>query len=71
MDLQEKYDELDNIISSLNVLLKEITDEYYVEQLEQTKFEAQNELKEVSKKLQEMRDREEAEQEIGYWKEAI
>lgn len=71
MDLQEKYDELDNIISSLNVLLKEITDEYYVEQLEQTKFEAQNELEEVSKKLQEMRDREEAEQDREYWKEAI
>ena len=71
MDLQEKYDELDNIISTLNVLVEEIEDKDYIEQLREIKYQAENEMEKVEKELQEMRDREEAEQEREYWKEAI
>ena len=71
MDLQEKYDELDNIISTLNVLVEEIEDKEYIEQLREIKYQAENEMEEVEKELQKMRDREEAEQEREYWKEAI
>lgn len=71
MDLQEKYDELDNIISTLNVLVEEIEDKEYIEQLREIKYQAENEMGKVETELQEMRNREEAEQEREYWKEAI
>lgn len=51
MDLQDRYDELDNLISSLDSLMDELTDKNYIEQLELIKFEAQNEFEEVSKQL--------------------
>ena len=31
-ELRNKYDELDNIISSIRILTKEITDKNYIEQ---------------------------------------
>ena len=52
MELQDRYDELDNLISSLNSLMDELTDKNYIEQLELIKFEAQNEFEDVSEQLQ-------------------
>lgn len=66
MDYQERYDELDNIVSSINILIDEITDKNYIEQLELIKFDAQNELDEVTEKLQEEYDREERQREKEY-----
>lgn len=71
MDYQERYDELDNIVSSIDILIDEITDKNYIEQLELIKFEAQNELDEVSEKLEEDQEREIRQQEREYFMEAI
>lgn len=71
MDYQSKYDELDNIVSSINILIDAITDKNYIDQLELIKYEAQNELDEVSEKLQEEYDKEERQREKEYWQEAI
>ena len=61
MDYQNKYDELDNIISSLNILIDEITDKNYIGQLQEIKFEAMNELEEIEPILQKKYDEEEKE----------
>lgn len=71
MSNQEKYDELDNIVSSINILIDEISDKNYIEQLELIKFEAQNELDEISGILEEEQDREERQQEKEYWEAVI
>ena len=60
---QEKYDELYNIISTLNVLIDEITDDYYKSTLMETKFEAEKEIEEVEEILRN-EQREEYEQAI-------
>lgn len=71
MDSQDRYDELDNIISTIDALVDDITDKYYIDALVEIKFEAQNELEEVEKKLQEERDQEERNMEQEYWREVI
>lgn len=71
MDYQDRYDELDNLIRSIDVLIDELTDKYYIDALNIIKFEAQNELNEVSEKLKEEYDKEEKQREKDYWKEAI
>lgn len=43
MDIQEQYDELDNIVSSIDVLISEISNTYYIDMLNDLKFEAMNE----------------------------
>ncbi len=59
MDLQERYDELDNIVSSIDILVDDISDKNYIDMLNEIKFEAQNELEEVQEKLQEEYEKEE------------
>lgn len=71
MDLQDRYDELDNLISSLNCLMEELTDKNYIEQLELIKFEAQNEIEEISEQLEELREQEEKGQEREYWEVVV
>ena len=66
MDLQDRYDELDNIITTLDSLIDEITDRDYIDQLREIKWQAENELEEVSKDLREEYDREEQEMEYQY-----
>lgn len=51
MDLQEEYDELDNIISTLDTLISEIKDKYYIDSLNELKFEAQTRLDEIEPEL--------------------
>lgn len=64
MELQDKYDELDNIIRTLDNLIDETTIKEYKEQLEETRYQAEKELEEVSKKLG--KQQEEEEQELNY-----
>lgn len=66
MDYQDKYDELDNIISSLNILIDEITDKNYIEQLQEIKFEAMNELEKIEPILQKIYDEEQKEMNREY-----
>ena len=67
MDLQERYDELDNVESTLRRLIHDIEDKDYKEDLYQIMFKAEDEKKEIEPKLQAMYDREEREQERLYW----
>jgi len=58
MDLQERYDELDNIVSTLDSLISEINDESYIEDLQYIKYQAENERDEVETNLQKEQDKE-------------
>lgn len=71
MELQDRYDELDNLISSLNSLMDELTDKNYIEQLKLIKFEAQNEFEEVSEQLSAEQEREYAEINYQYERSVI
>lgn len=71
MELQDRYDELDNLVSSLNSLMDELTDKNYIEQLELVKFEAQNEFEEVSKQLSAEQEKEYAEMNYQYERSVI
>lgn len=51
MDFQKKYDELDNIVITLDELINETTDEYFIDMLNELKFEAQNQLEEVEAEI--------------------
>ena len=63
---QERYDELDNIINSLDVLIDDITDKYYIDILNEIKFEAQNELEELQEELNGLYEEEEKEANYQY-----
>ena len=65
-DLQERYDELDNIVQTLDNLISDTSDENYIEQLRATMYEAQDELNDVEKQLQKQYEREERQQEYEY-----
>lgn len=71
MDYQNRYDELDNIVRTLDILADDTNDKYYVDLINDIKFEAENELQEVAEKLEEEQRREEMQQERDYWEEAI
>ena len=71
MELQDRYDELDNLISSLDSLIEELTDKNYIEQLELIKLEAQNEIQEVSDQLSAEHEREYAEMNYQYERSVI
>lgn len=61
MDLQRRYDELDEIVSSINLLIDEIDDQNYIDDLSEIKYRAQDELEEVEEKLQEEYEKEQRE----------
>ena len=71
MDTQDRYDELDNIVRTLDILVDDINDKYYKDLINDIKFKAENELEEVAEKLEEEQRREEIQQERDYWKEVI
>lgn len=71
MDLQDKYDELDNIISSIDILVDEISDRDYKERLNEIKFDAQNELEEIEEKLEKEREKEEKQMNYEYERSVI
>ena len=58
MDLQERYDELDNIVSTLDSLINEINDESYIEDLQYIKYQAENERDEIETNLQKEQNKE-------------
>lgn len=71
MDYQDRYDELDNIINSIDILIDEISDKDYIDRLNEIKFDAENELEEVAEKLEEEQKREERQQEYEYERSVI
>ena len=52
MELQCKYDELENIIDSINILIDDITDADYIEQLNLIKYQAETEKEQIEGQLQ-------------------
>ena len=66
MDYQDRYDELDNIVRTLDILVDDINDKYYIDLINDIKYEAENELEEVAEKLEKERRREEVQQEYLY-----
>lgn len=70
-DLRDRYDELDNIISSIRILTKEIKDKDYIERLEIIEFEAQDELNEIIPKLEQLEEKEEEEMNREYERSKI
>ena len=71
MDYQDRYDELDNIVRTLDILVDDINDKYYIDLINDIKFEAENELEEVSEKLEEEQRREEIQQEYEYERSVV
>ena len=71
MDYQNRYDELDNIVRTLDILADDINDKYYVDLINDIKFEAENELQEVAEKLEEEQRREEMQQEYEYERSVV
>lgn len=66
MNNQDRYDELDNIVTTLGNLVDDITDKYYIDMLNELRFEAQDELEEVEERLYEEEQEEQRELEREY-----
>ena len=71
MDLQEKYDELDNIVSTLDILIDEISDKYYIDMLNEIKFEAQDQRDEIEEQLHKQEEKEMFEQNRDFEKNRL
>ena len=71
MNNQERYDELDNIVSSIDMLVDDIKDKYYIDVLNEIKFEAQNELEEIEEELQKEQEAEEREMNYQFERERL
>jgi hypothetical protein len=71
MNLQERFDELDNIVSTLRVLRDEITDKDYIEQLDLIKYQAMDEMDKINSQLEEEYDREQKEMDRQFMMERI
>lgn len=71
MDTQDRYDELDNIVRTLDILADDINDKYYIDLINDIKYEAENELEEVSEKLEEEQKREERQMNYEYERSAV
>lgn len=71
MDLQEVYDDLENIISSIDLLINEISQKDYIEELELIKYRAMSEKDKIESELQAEYDREEEEMNRQFINERI
>lgn len=71
MDYQNRYDELDNIVRTLDMLVEDLNDKYYIDWINDIKYEAENELAEVSEKLEEEQRREEIQMNYEYERSVI
>lgn len=58
---QEKYDELENIVSTLDVLIDEVSDEYFKGSLRDLKFEAEEQMEALEEDLRKEQDDEDYE----------
>ena len=54
----ERYDELDNIVNTLDILIGEISDKYYIDILEETKMEAFSQREEIQKEIEKLEEKE-------------
>lgn len=59
MELQDRYDELDNIILGIDEIVENINDKYYIDMLNDLKYEAQTEQEEIEERLRKEYQKEE------------
>ena len=71
MDLQDTYDELDDIVRTLDELIGRITNKDYIDQLQETLFQAQNELEEIEPRIEEQYANEEQELQAEYMRSVL
>ena len=71
MEKEDRYYELENIVSTINVLITEISDKDYIEQLEFIKYQAENEMEEIETELIEEQEKEAREMNYLYERSAI
>lgn len=70
-DIQDRFDELDNIVRTLDILVDDINDKYYIDLINDIKYEAENELEEVAEKLEEEQRREEMQMNYEYERSVV
>ena len=58
MTIQDKYDELENIVITLNTLIDDLSIRDYIDDLREIKYNAEREMEEIEPKLQEEWDAE-------------
>ena len=56
MKLENKCEELENIIDTTELLISEITDKYYIDLLKQISFEAKTKLEEIQEQIKHEQD---------------
>ena len=66
MDLNDKYEELSELVAGIEDLVNKIEDVTYIEQLNGIKGEVQAELDKVSEQLEEQQEAEDREMEIEF-----
>ena len=71
MSLQDEYDELTDIIDTLDNLIDRISDEDYIGQLRETMYQAENSKQEIEPRLQREQWEEERVQEREYWEAVV
>lgn len=71
MELQDRYDELQDVTDTIKALINRINDKSIIEDLRNIQIDADNEIKEIKPKLYEQYEKEERELENQYWRDAI
>lgn len=70
-DLQDRYDELDDIVRTIDELIDRISDKNYIDQLKETMYQAMNEKEDIEPRLQEQYANEEEELQIEYMRSVL
>jgi hypothetical protein len=70
-DLQDRYDELDDIVRTIDELIDRISDKNYIDQLKETMYQAMNEKEDIEPRLQEQYANEEEELRIEYMRSVL
>lgn len=65
-NLYDRQDELEEIVRRIDNLVDEIKNEYFINELNELKYEAQDELEEVKEKIAKQEEEEEKEQNLEF-----
>lgn len=65
-NLYDRQDELEEIVRRIDNLVDEIKDDYFINELNELKYEAQDELEEVKEKIAKQEEEEEKEQNLEF-----
>ena len=75
MNLQDRYDDLDNLIRNIEITIEEIEDKKYmkdcIDSLNYIKYDLENNKEDVEEKLEEEQRREERQQEYEYERSVV